>query len=224
MLGGVVGRWSDLGPGRSGAEAMPRIVEKDGRHALLVDGQPFFMLGGQVHNSSAWPAMLPRVWPAIEAMHANTVEFPLYWEQIEPQPGKFDFSVVDTLLKEGREHKVRLVFLWFGTWKNGSNHYMPEWMKRDAGRYPNIKGRNGRPVDSPSPHSQAAMEADAKAFAALMGHLKEADPQHTLLMVQVENEPGSWGSVRDFSPAAQKEFDGPVPAELLKPEVLKALN
>ncbi len=210
--------------GQAGEGTMPRIVEKDGRHALLVDGQPFFMLGGQAHNSSAWPGMLPQVWSAVEAMRANTLEVPIYWEQIEAQLGKFDFSLVDTLLKEGREHKVHLVLLWFATWKNGSNHYMPEWMKRDAEKYPNITGRNGRAVDSPSPHSQAAIEADAKAFAAVMGHLKEADPQHTVLMVQVQNEPGSWGSVRDYSPVAQKLFEGPVPAELLKPEVLKALN
>ena len=211
--------WSQGGRG-----SMPRIVEKDGRHALLVDGQPFFMLGGQAHNSSGWPGMMPQVWSAVEAMHANTLEVPIYWEQIEAQPGKFDFSLVDTLLKQGREHKVHLVLLWFGTWKNGSSHYMPEWMKREAGKYPNITGRNGRPVDSPSPHTQAAMEADAKAFAAVMGHLKEADPQHTVIMIQVENEPGAWGSVRDYSPAAQKLFEGPVPAELLKPELLKALN
>jgi hypothetical protein len=210
--------------GQAGGGTMPRIVEKDGRHALLVDGQPFFILGGQAHNSSAWPGMLPQVWSAIEAMHANTLEVPIYWEQIEAQPGKFDFSLVDILLDQSREHKVHLVLLWFATWKNGSNHYMPEWMKRDAEKYPNITGRNGRPVDSPSPHTQAAMEADAKAFAAVMGHLKEADPQYTVLMVQVQNEPGSWGSVRDYSPAAQKLFEGPVPAELLRPEVLKVLN
>jgi hypothetical protein len=157
-------------------------------------------------------------------MHANTLEVPIYWEQIEAQAGKFDFSLVDTLLKQGREHKVHLVLLWFATWKNGSSHYMPEWMKREPSKYPNITGRNGQPVDSPSPHTEAAMEADAKAFAELMGHLKKADPQHTVLMVQVENEPGAWGSVRDYSPVAQKLFEGTVPPELLKPEVLKALN
>lgn len=211
--------WSQVSVG-----IIPKIIEKDGRHALLVDGQPFLMLGGQAHNSSGWPGMLPQVWSAVKTMHANTLEIPIYWEQIEAQPGKFDFSLVDTLLKQGREHKVHLVLLWFGTWKNGSNHYMPEWMKRDAARYPNISGRNGRPVDSPSPHTQAAMEADAKAFAAVMAHLKKADLQHTVLMVQVENEPGSWGSVRDFSAEARKLFEGQVPAELLKPEVLKALN
>jgi hypothetical protein len=209
---------------QTGTGMIPKIVEKDGRHALLVDGQPFFMLGGQAHNSSGWPGMLPQVWSAIETMNANTLEVPIYWEQIEPQTGKFDFSLIDTLLKQGRNHNVRLVLLWFATWKNGSNHYMPEWMKLDAGKYPNITGKNGQPVDSPSPHTQAGMEADAKAFAAVMGHLKKADPQHTVIMVQVENEPGAWGSVRDYSPTAQKLFEGQLPAELLKPAVLKALN
>lgn len=210
--------------GQTGSGTMPQIVSKDGHHALLIDGKPFFMLGGQAHNSSGWPGMLPKVWSAIEAMHANTLEVPIYWEQIEAQQGKFDFSLVDTLLKQGREYKVHLVLLWFATWKNGSSHYMPEWMKREPSKYPNITGKNGQPVDSPSPHTQAAMEADAKAFAAVMGYLKKADQQHTVIMVQVENEPGAWGSVRDYSANAQKLFEGPVPAEMLKPEVLKALN
>jgi hypothetical protein len=202
----------------------PRIVEKDGRHALLVDGQPFLILGGQAHNSSGWPGMLPQVWTSIEAMHANTLEVPVYWENIEPQQGKYDFSLVDTLLIQAREHKVRLVLLWFATWKNGSNHYMPEWMKIDSKKYPNITGKNGQSVDSPSPHTQSAMEADARAFKNMMKYLKEADPQHTVIMVQVQNEPGSWGSVRDYSAAAQKLFEGKVPEELLKPEILKTLN
>jgi len=205
-------------------ETFPKIITKNGRHALLVDGQPFFVLGGQAHNSSAWPGMLPQLWSAINTMHANTLEVPLYWEQIEPQRGKFDFSLIDTLLVQARQHHVHLVLLWFATWKNGSNHYVPEWMKNEASKYPNIIGKNGKPVDSPSPHIKEMMEADSKAFAAVMRYLKTADTRHTVIMVQVENEPGSWGSVRDYSPTAQKLFDSPVPAELLKPEVLKALN
>jgi len=205
-------------------EMFPKIITKNGRHALLVDGQPFFVLGGQAHNSSAWPGMLPRLWSAVKTMHANTLEVPLYWEQIEPQQGKFDFSFIDTLLVQAQQNNVRLVLLWFATWKNGSNHYMPEWMKREAGKYPNITGKNGKPVDSPSPHIKEMMDADTKAFASVMKYLKNVDTRHTVIMVQVENEPGAWGSVRDYSPVAQKLFDGPVPAELMKPEVLKALN
>jgi beta-galactosidase GanA len=209
---------------QTGSTTIPKIIEKNGRHALLVDGKPFLMLGGQAHNSSGWPGMLPNVWQSIEAMHANTLEVPIYWEQIEAQPGKFDFSLVDTLLIQARKHDKHLVLLWFATWKNGSSHYMPEWMKREPAKYPIITGKNGQPVDSPSPHTIVAMEADAKAFTAVMKYLKEADPQHTVLMVQVQNEPGAWGSVRDYSANAQKLFEGQVPAELIKPEVLKALN
>jgi hypothetical protein len=202
---------------------IPKIIKQNGHYALFVDGRPFFVLGGQAHNSSAWPEMMPRVWQAAEKMHLNTLEVPIYWEQIETQPGKFDFSLIDTLLKQARIHKVKLVFLWFGTWKNGSNHYIPEWMKQDATRYPNIIGENGQRVDSPSPHSSFTLEADKKAFAAIMHYLKKADAQHTVIMVQVENEPGAWGSVRDYSPAAQKLFEDQVPEELLKPEVLSQL-
>jgi hypothetical protein len=209
---------------QSSAYGLPKIVEKNGRHALLVDGQPFFILGGQVHNSSAWTAMMPQVWQAVATLNANTVELPIYWEQIEPQPSKFDFMLIDTLLLQAREHKVRLVLLWFATWKNGSNHYMPEWMKHDAVKYPNITGKNGQPVDSPSPNYKETLDADTKAFAAVMSYLKKVDNMHTVIMVQVENEPGAWGSVRDYSVVAQKLFESPVPAELLKPEILKALN
>jgi len=61
------------------------------------------MLGEQVNNSSAWPAMLPKVWPAIGYLEANTVEMPVYWEQFEPEPGRFDYSTVDRLLSQARE-------------------------------------------------------------------------------------------------------------------------
>ena len=140
---------------------LPHLVSRDGRHALIVDGAPFLLLGAQCHNSSGWPAMLPRVWPAIEQLHANTLEIPVYWEQFEPEPGRFDTSVVDTLIKQARGHHVRLVLLWFGTWKNGSSHYLPLWMKSLPDQYPRIIGREGRRVDSPSPHAPATLAADS---------------------------------------------------------------
>ena len=195
---------------------VPRLVENDGRYALLVDGAPFLMLGAQSNNSSDWPATLPKVWPAIEYLHANTLETPIYWEQFEPKPGQFDYSQVDSVIAQAREHHVHLVLLWFGTWKNGSQHYMPEWMKLEPERYFHVTNKNGEFVDSPSPFATESLEADKRAFAAFMLHIKNADPERTVLMVQVENETGTWGTLRDYSAAANKLFDGPVPAEVLK--------
>ena len=194
---------------------LPRLVHEAGRYGLLVDGKPYLILGAQVNNSSAWPAMLPKVWPAVDQLGANTVQVPIAWEQIEAQQGHFDFSFLDTLLSEAREHHVRLILLWFATWKNGSPWYAPEWVKLDTTRYPRVITSTGERIGALSPHSTATLEADRKAFVELMRHLKQADSQHTVIMVQVENEAGTYGSVRDFSPAAQKLFDATVPASLV---------
>ncbi len=174
------------------------------------------MLGVQANNSSAWPAYLDKVWPAAETLHANTVELPIYWEQLEPVQGKFDFSVVDLILKQAREHHQRLVLLWFGTWKNGSSHYTPDWIKADQEKYPFVVGKDGQTVDSPSPFAPARLEEDKSAFRALMRHLKQDDPQRTVIMVQVENEAGEWGGVRDYGATAQKAFSEQIPGTLVK--------
>lgn len=200
---------------QAGAGQMPRVIEKDGRWALMVDGEPYLMLGVQINNSSAWPGMLPEVWPAVERLHANTVEAPVYWEQMEPSKGRFDFSVVDALVAGAREHKVRMVLLWFGTWKNGSPNYVPELVKRDPAGYPRVMNNKGATQGTMSPFSSAMLAADTSAFRALMRHLKATDPRHTVIMMQVENEINAYGSTRDYSPEGVKLFDGPVPAELL---------
>jgi beta-galactosidase GanA len=203
-------------PARTFAQDLPRIVQDRGRATLMVDGQPYFLLGAQVDNSSGWPERLDAVWPAAELLRLNTLEVPIYWEQLEPARGQFDFTVVDAILAQARAHHTRLVLLWFGTWKNGKMHYVPDWVKSDTATYPRMASKSGVPIDVLSPNAPANLDADRTAFTALMRHLKEKDPPHTVLMMQVENESGSLGLVRDFSPLAQKIFDAPVPADLLK--------
>jgi hypothetical protein len=194
----------------------PRLVKKDGRYTLLVEGRPFLILGGQIHNSSAWPSELPQVWESMAALHANTVAAPAYWEQIEPQPSHFDFSNVDQLVEGARSHDLHMILLWFGTWKNGNMQYAPEWVKTDTKRFPRMIRPDGELTDVLSANSRANLEADKAAFTALMRHLKQIDnEQHTVLLVQVENESGGIGSVRDFSAESNRAFAGPVPADLL---------
>jgi hypothetical protein len=204
-------------PAQSQSTDIPHLERKDGHFALIVDGKPFLVLGGQINNSSAWPATLSGAWNAAEAMHANTVEAPVYWEQMEPTKDTFDFSNVDLMVTQAREHHLHLVLLWFGTWKNGQNHYVPEWIKSDPKIYPREENAYGKLLDVMSPNSPANLDADKTAFAALLRHVKSIDAaQHTVIMIQVENESGSVGSIRDFSPAAQKLFDETVPTDFAR--------
>lgn len=198
------------------AAPIPELVTRNGRSALMVDGAPFLVLGAQVNNSSSWPAVLPKVWPAVKKLGANTVSVAMPWEQIEPAEGKFDFSFLETLLAEARANDVRLILLWFATWKNNGPNYAPEWVKLDNARFPRLVDAKGKVLNSMSPHAATTLEADRRAFAALMRHLKRVDEQRTVILVQVQNEPGTYGSVRDFGPAAQKLFAGPVPTGLRK--------
>jgi beta-galactosidase GanA len=200
----------------SGSAAMPRLVQQDGHSALFVDGEPFTILGAQAHNSSNYPGALAKVWAAVKYAHVNTLEIPVAWEQIEPVEGTFDFSYVDTLVAQARQNKVRLVLLWFGTWKNTSPQYTPEWVKFDNKRFPRMVGKDGKVIYCLSPFGEETLKADRKAFVALMDHLKRIDgKQHTVIMMQVENEVGTYGHVRDFGLTAQAAFNGNVPRAVL---------
>jgi beta-galactosidase GanA len=195
---------------------LPHLARDGDRAALIVDGAPFLVLGAQANNSSNYPAVLGKVWPALDDMHANTLEIPVAWEQIEPVEGRFDFSFVDTLLTQAREHGKRLVLLWFGTWKNTSPSYAPEWVKLDNKRFPRMVDRDGKASYCLSPFGEQTLAADRKAFVALMTHLAQVDgARHTVIMMQVENEVGTYGLVRDFGAKAQAEFERPVPAAVL---------
>ncbi|MRV72669.1 beta-galactosidase [Duganella sp. FT92W] len=203
-------------PGAMADAPMPHLVQNDGRYALMVDGKPFTVLGVQAHNSSNYPAALADVWAAVKDAHANTLEIPVAWEQIEPAEGKFDFSYVDTLVAQARQNKVRLVLLWFGTWKNTSPQYTPEWVKFDNQRFPRMVNKDGKDSYCLSPLGEQTLKADTKAFTALMAHVKKIDAAHrTVIMVQVENEVGTYGTVRDFSPRGEAAIRQPVPPAVL---------
>lgn len=195
------------------AHAQPVIPAFSGRQ-LIVDGKPFLILGGELSNSSAASRafMAPR-WDRLRAMHLNTVLMPVSWESIEPNEGQFDFSLVDGLLADARAADLRIVILWFGSWKNSQSSYVPAWVKRDYIRFPRARTQDGRALELLTPFSQANADADARAFAALMAHLAVSDKARTCIMVQVENELGMVPEARDYSNEAESAWSKPVPGK-----------
>ncbi|MRW87720.1 hypothetical protein GJ698_26975 [Pseudoduganella sp. FT26W] len=197
------------------AAAPPHLRKQGSATQLIVDDQPFLLLGGELHNSSASSlAYLDKLWPTLKAAEVNTVLAPVEWDQIEPMEGRFDFTVLDGVLKQARAHDTRLVLLWFGAWKNSMSTYAPAWVKQDTQRFPRAQTRAGVPQDILTPFAPATLAADSAAYRALLAHLKQADTQHTVLMIQVENEIGMLPEVRDYSAAANAAWHAPVPAAL----------
>ena len=199
------------------AAPIPQIVRKGDKYSLLVDGKPYLVLGAQVNNSSGWPSELEKLLPGAEALHLNTIEVPVYWEDVEPQEGQFRFDTVDAILRLAHDHGFHLVLLWFGTWKNGTMDYAPAWVKTNSERFPRMLDDSGQPVRVLTPLSEANLNADRHAYSQLMKHLKQVDgDQHTVILVQVENESGSLFTDRDHSAEANRLFAGAVPTPLLE--------
>ncbi len=194
----------------------PTVKFENGFGQLIVRGYPFLILGGELGNSSAGTsAQADTILPRMAAMHINTALMPVAWEQTEPAEGRFDFSILDHWIDVARQQNVHLVLLWFGTWKNAFSNYTPKWVKSDSKRFPRAISAEGLPLEILSTLGEETLRCDARAFSALMRHVREKDArEQTVLMVQVENEMGYLGQGRDRSKAANQLFAGPVPAEL----------
>jgi beta-galactosidase GanA len=197
--------------------SLPHLEKRGKATQIIVDGKPFLMLGGEVHNSSSSSVEhMKSVWAQLVAMHLNTVLLPVAWETIEPEEGKFDFTCVDGLLEGARKNNLKLVFLWFGAWKNTYSSYAPAWVKTNTERFPRVQLSNGMDTERLSPFSTAVRDADAHAFANLMRHLRDVDSStHTVLMIQVENEVGVIPESRDHSSSANALFNAAIPPALM---------
>jgi hypothetical protein len=187
------------------------------KRIFSVDGKPFFPIGGQTRNSSGYgETEWATAFRALDLLHGNTLEIPVYWEQVEPEEGIYDFAHLDALIAEARSRDVRLILLWFGTWKNGNMEYVPAWVKQAPDRFRRVVPASGSPLWVLSSHCQATLDADRRVFVKLCEHLSDRDgAQRTVIALQIENEPGILGADRDYGPRATESFESAVPASIL---------
>lgn len=198
--------------------AIPNLQKKGNKTQLIVNGKPFIIRGGELGNSSAtsMESMEP-IWQKLTDMNLNTVLTPIYWELIEKEEGSFDFSLVDDLILKARKENLKLVFLWFGSWKNSMSSHAPAWVKLNQKKYPRVKDDKNKSHEILTPFSENNLEADLNAFKKLMVHIKDFDKKdQTVIMIQVENEIGMLPTARDYHPLANEAFKKEVPKELLQ--------
>jgi hypothetical protein len=196
---------------------IPHLIKQGSSTQLVVKDEPFLMLSGELHNSSmgGFEYMRP-IWKRMADANLNTLISTVSWELIEPQEGQYDFGLVDSMIIGARKEKLKLVVIWFGSWKNSASSYVPSWVKLDQKRFPLGKDENGKTLNILSTFSEEACNADAKAFAALMNHIREIDSKHnTVVMMQIENEIGTLRAKRDYSESANKAFNAKIPSELM---------
>lgn len=198
-------------------DSIPHLDKMGTTFQLIVDDEPFLILGGELGNSSFTSLeYMNSVWPTLKAMNLNTVLAPVYWELIEPEEGKFEYELYDKLIEQARNNDLKLVLLWFGSWKNSMSSHAPGWVKTNQERFPRIKDNTGRSHEILTPFSGENLSADLNAFRNLMQHIKKIDEkENTVIMIQPENEVGMLPTPRDHSEPANEKFYENVPVELI---------
>lgn len=198
--------------------AQVRLSKVDSRSQIEVQGQPMLILGGELSNSAATSiADIDEVMPRMASIGLNTVLVPAQWDLIEPIEGQFDFSTIDETVKKARENGLKVIFLWFGAWKNSMSCYAPMWFKQDTKRFPRARTAQGKPLEIASAFSEDVFLADNRAFAQLIRHIRDIDSSdNTVIMIQVENEIGMLEAARDHSSLAERVWRGDVPQDIRK--------
>lgn len=182
---------------------------------LAIAQTEFPILGGELSNSAATSVEdIDEVMPRMKTLGLNTVLVPAYWELMEPVEGKFDFTLIDRTILQARKFQLKVVFLWFGAWKNSMSCYAPSWFKQDVKRFPRAKTAQGKPLEIASCFSEQVFQADNKAFEALVKHISETGSD-VVQMIQVENEIGMLEDARDHSSMAEAIYKKGVPHELI---------
>lgn len=157
--------------------------------SFMKDGKPFRYVSGSIHSyrvpSDYWQDRLDKIWAA----GLNAIQIYVFWNEHEPNPGVYDFSGQNDILKfiELAHKTGLLVILRPGPYICGEHEYggLPWWLLSNGVEY-------YRPRTSEKTYINAVNKWLEKFLPMIVPYLyKNGGP---IITVQVENEYGSYST------------------------------
>ncbi len=181
------------------SEAQTRHEFALGDSTFMLDGKPFQMISGEMH----YPRIPKEAWRArmkmAKAMGLNTIGTYVFWNLHEPQKGKFNFTGnndVAEFVKIAQQEGLWVIL-------RPSPYICAEW---EFGGYPYwLQNEKGLVVRSTETQYLKEYEAYIKEIGRQLAPL-QVNHGGNILMVQIENEYGSYGSDKNYLAINQKLF------------------
>jgi beta-galactosidase len=166
---------------------------------FMLDGKPFLMISGEMH----YPRVPREAWRSrmkmAKAMGLNTIGTYVFWNLHEPQKGKFDFTGnndVAEFVKIAQQEGLWVIL-------RPSPYVCAEW---EFGGYPYwLQNEKGLVVRSKEEQYLKEYESYIKEVGKRLAPL-QVNHGGNVLMVQIENEYGSYGSDKEYLGINQKLF------------------
>ena len=191
-------------------ENFPQLKELNGRKALYVDGKPFIMLGLQWDCDGCYTKEdMDPLFEHGRKMNLNMASLLLYWREVEPEKGRYRFEMLDHRIEMARKYGMKIVLVWFASYKNACLTYAPDYIKEDHDLYKKVVAKDGELlVNQCCPLSENTRRRDELALIEVFRHLREVDSQdHTVILFQMENETGVLQTDRCYCDACNAKFE-----------------
>ena len=183
---------------------IPAISDIGGVLTLVVDGEPFVILGAQcdIWRSTRQDEKVVEFIDAYREMNATAISFGIPWSKMEPERDLYDFSFLDWFIERTEAAGLKLVVNLFNSNVCGKceeltegeryPQYTPDYIKNDPEGFTrivhnvDIEYHSGGPPWCPN--DPATLDREARYLRRVAMHLKETDRNRTVIMVQLNNE------------------------------------
>ena len=178
----------------------------DRPYRLTVEGKPFLMLGAQLRTDYFRQLdgrrldQLDDYFSLSKGLNITCIQVPVAWSDVETEYDVYTDETIRAYINYCEKYDMKLEILWFGSYMCGYSveGYIPQYVIQDTKTYPELKpsaaynGWLGKQFYL-SPGNTALVNREVKAVAKMMEFIDAIDKElgcpHTVIGIQVENEP-----------------------------------